>query len=162
MGFLNSLSFDIGIPGTEVTVRPHYGLLTFFGVAFGPVAGFIVGFFGNMIGDYLAYGDALESWHWSVANGLVGLVAGLVPFLMASRLTSVTRRAAVAAVAGFAGVVVGMLFIFIELRIQPQLGFEYILTQEYIPTVIANSIAAIVVTPILVLAWDPLAEQLHT
>jgi hypothetical protein len=65
-----------------------------------------------------------------------------------------------AAVAGVVGVVIGFLFIWIELITQPELGFNTILTGEYIPTVIANSIAAAIVTPILVLAWEPLREQL--
>jgi len=160
LGFMNSITYGIGIPGTEVQVRPHYGLLTFFGFAFGPIVGFLTGFVGNVIGDQLTGWGAFTSWHWSVANGLVGLVAGLFPFLVASRMTSTGSKALVAALAGAVAVVVGMLFIFIELIIQPELGFEYILTIEYIPTVIANVIAAAIVTPILVLAWEPISEQL--
>lgn len=164
MGFMNSLTYGIGIPGTEVTVRPHYGILTFFGFAFGPIVGFLTGFLGNAIGDYLigdyAIENAVKYWHWSVANGLVGLIAGLFPFFMASRMTSTGNKAAIAAAASVVAVVLGFLFIFIELITQPQLGFNYILTVEYIPTVIANCIAAAIVTPILVLAWDPISDQL--
>ena len=32
-------------------MRPHYGLLTFFGFAFGPVVGFLTGLIGNIVGD---------------------------------------------------------------------------------------------------------------
>jgi energy-coupling factor transport system substrate-specific component len=173
LGFMNSLTLDIGIPGTEVVVRPHYGILTFIGFAFGPVAGFLTGFFGGLIGDFLgdftaggataqeALETALGYWHWSLANGFVGLVAGLFPFMLARRMTTAARRALLSALAGVVSVAVGFLFIFVELVIQPQLGFEYILRVEYIPTVIANSIAAAIVTPILVLAWDPIADQLE-
>jgi len=157
----NWIAFAIQIPGTEnVSVRPHYGLLTFFGFAFGPVVGFLTGFVGNTVGDQLAYGSAFGSWWWSVANGLAGLVAGVFPFMMASRMTSTGSKAFWAAVAGVAGTVVGFLFIWIELIIQPELGFNTILPGEYIPVVIGNSIAAAIVTPILVLAWEPLSEQL--
>lgn len=157
----NWIAFAIQIPGTEnVSVRPHYGLLTFFGFAFGPVVGFLTGFVGNTIGDQLAFGSAFGSWWWSVANGLAGLVAGLFPFMMASRMTSTGNKALMAAIAGVVGTVVGFLFIWIELIIQPELGFNTILTGEYIPVVIGNSIAAAIVTPILVLAWEPLSEQL--
>jgi energy-coupling factor transport system substrate-specific component len=157
----NWIAFAIQIPGTEnVSVRPHYGLLTFFGFAFGPVVGFLTGFVGNTVGDQLAYGSAFGSWWWSVANGLAGLVAGVFPFWMASRMTSTGSKAFWAAVAGVVGTVVGFLFIWIELIIQPELGFNTILTGEYIPVVIGNSIAAAIVTPILVLAWEPLSEQL--
>jgi energy-coupling factor transport system substrate-specific component len=156
----NVISFFIPIPGTEIQVRPHYGLLTFFGFAFGPVVGFLTGFVGNTVGDQVAYGSAFGSWWWSVANGLAGLVAGLFPIFMASRMTSTGSKALTAAVAGVVGTAIGFLFIFIELILQPELGFNYILTVEYIPVVIANSIAAAIVTPILVLAWDPISEQL--
>ena len=157
----NWIAFAIQIPGTEnVSVRPHYGLLTFFGFAFGPVVGFLTGFVGNTVGDQLAYGSAFGSWWWSVANGLAGLVAGVFPFMMASRMTSTGSKAFWAAVTGVVGTVVGFLFIWIELIIQPELGFNTILTGEYIPVVIGNSIAAAIVTPILVLAWEPLSEQL--
>jgi energy-coupling factor transport system substrate-specific component len=157
----NWIAFAIQIPGTEnVSVRPHYGLLTFFGFAFGPVVGFLTGFVGNTVGDQLAYGSAFGSWWWSVANGLAGLVAGVFPFWMASRMTSTGNKAFWAAVAGVVGTIVGFLFIWIELIIQPELGFNTILTGEYIPVVIGNSIAAAIVTPILVLAWEPLSEQL--
>jgi energy-coupling factor transport system substrate-specific component len=164
MGFMNSLTYVLPIPGTEVNIRPHYGILTFFGFAFGPIVGFLTGFLGGLIGDYLNGGyvieNAVRSWHWSVANGLVGLVAGLFPFLLASRMTSTGRRALIAAVASVVAVAVGFLFIFIELVIQPALGFDYILTDEYIPTVVANCIAAATVTPVLMLAWDPISVEL--
>lgn len=160
LGVLNSLTYGIGIPGTEIQVRPHYGLLTFFGFAFGPIVGFVVGFLGGVIGDTITGWGAFTSWHWSVANGLVGLIAGLFPIWMASRMTSASSKAVVSAVASAVAVVVGFLFIFIELIIQPELGFEYILTVEYIPTVIANVIAAAIVTPILVLAWEPISAQM--
>jgi energy-coupling factor transport system substrate-specific component len=157
----NWTTFAIQIPGTEnVSVRPQFGLVTFFGFAFGPVVGFLVGFVGNTVGDQLAYGSAFGSWWWSVANGLAGLVAGLFPVMMASRMTTPTNRAVTAAVAGVVGTVIGFLFIWIELIIQPEMGFNAILTTEYIPVIIGNSIAAAIVTPILVLAWEPLREQL--
>lgn len=157
----NWTTFAIQIPGTqEVSVRPQFGLVTFFGFAFGPVVGFLTGTVGNIVGDQLAYGDAFGSWWWSVANGLAGLVAGLFPAWMATRMRSTSSRAVMAAVAGVVGTIIGFLFIWIELIIQPELGFNTILTTEYIPVIIGNSIAAAIVTPILVLAWEPMREQL--
>jgi energy-coupling factor transport system substrate-specific component len=157
----NWISFAFQLPGTqEVAIRPHYGLLTFFGYAFGPVVGFLTGLVGNIVGDQLAYGDAFGSWWWSVANGLAGLVAGLVAVMTSRREMTMTNRAVMAGVAGVVGTIIGFLFIWIELIIQPEMGFNAILTTEYIPVVIGNSIAAAIVTPILVLAWEPLREQL--
>jgi energy-coupling factor transport system substrate-specific component len=157
----NWISFGIGVPwSNDVSVRPHYGLLTFFGFAFGPVVGFLTGFVGNVVGDQLTGWGAFTSWQWSVANGLAGMIAGLFPFWMASRMSSPGSKAVTAAVAGVVATVIGFLFIFVELVTQQEMGFNAILTTEYIPTIIVNSIAAAIVTPILVLAWEPLREQL--
>jgi len=157
----NWISFAIQIPGAEsVSVRPHYGLLTFFGFAFGPIVGFLTGFVGNVVGDQLTGWGAFTSPHWSLANGLAGMIAGLFPVWMASRMTSVGSRALTAAVAGVVATVIGFLVIFLGLVLTPELDFNTILTTEYIPVVIANSIAAAIVTPILVLAWEPISAQM--
>lgn len=157
----NFISFGFLMPGTnEVSIRPHYGLLTFFGFAFGPVVGFLTGFIGNVVGDQLTGWGAFTSWHWSLANGVAGLLAGLLPVWIASRMTSTASKAITAAVVGVIATVVGFLLVFIGLILQPEMGFNTILTTEYIPVVIGNSIAAAIVTPILVLAWEPLREQI--
>jgi energy-coupling factor transport system substrate-specific component len=157
----NWISFAIQIPGAEsVSVRPHYGLLTFFGFAFGPVVGFLTGFVGNVVGDQLTGWGAFTSPHWSLANGLAGMITGLFPVWMASRMTSVGSKALTAAVAGVVATVIGFLVIFLGLVLTPELDFNTILTTEYIPVVIANSIAAAIVTPILVLAWEPISAQM--
>lgn len=157
----NFISFGFVLPGTqEVNIRPHYGLLTFFGFAFGPVVGFLTGFIGNVVGDQLTGWGAFTSWHWSLANGVAGLLAGVLGVSFASRITSTGSRATWAAVAGVIATVVGFLLVFLGLIVTPELDFNTILTTEYIPVIVANSIAAAVVTPILVLAWEPIKEQL--
>lgn len=157
---LNWTTFALQIPGTEnVSVRPQYGLVTFFGFAFGPIAGFLTGFVGNVVGDQLTGWGAFTSWPWSLANGAAGLLAGVFPAMMMGR-SGARNRAVMAAIAGVVATVIGFLLIFIELVTQPELGFNTILTTEYIPVIIGNSIAAAIVTPILVLAWEPMREQL--
>jgi energy-coupling factor transport system substrate-specific component len=157
----NFISFGFVIPGTqEVSVRPHYGLLTFFGFAFGPVVGFLTGLIGNILGDFLSGYGAFTSWHWSLANGLAGLLAGVFGVMFAARASSTGARALWAAVAGVLATVIGFIAIFLGLIVTPEMSFNAILTTEYFPVVLANSIAAAVVTPILVLAWEPLREQI--
>lgn len=157
----NFFSFGFVLPGTqEVNVRPHYGLLTFFGFAFGPVVGFLTGLIGNIVGDFLTGWGAFTSWHWSLANGVAGLLAGVLGVWAAGRATSTGSRALWAAVAGVIATVIGFIVIFLGLVVTPEMSFNAILTTEYIPVVVANSIAAAVVTPILVFAWEPLREQL--
>jgi energy-coupling factor transport system substrate-specific component len=157
----NFVSFGFVLPGTqEVNVRPHYGLLTFFGFAFGPVVGFLTGLIGNIVGDFLSGYGAFTSWHWSLANGVAGLLAGVLGVWAAGRAASTGSRALWAAVAGVIATVIGFIVIFLGLIVTPEMSFNAILTTEYIPVIVANSIAAAVVTPILVFAWEPLREQL--
>jgi energy-coupling factor transport system substrate-specific component len=157
----NWLSFAFVLPGTqEVNIRPHYGLLTFFGFAFGPIVGFLTGFVGNVIGDQLTGWGAFTSWHWSLANGVAGMLAGVLAVWLAGRTDSLAGRALMSAVVAVIATVIGFLLVFLGLILQPELGFNTILTTEYIPTIVANSIAAAIVTPILVLAWEPLREQI--
>jgi energy-coupling factor transport system substrate-specific component len=157
----NWISFGFILPGTqEVNVRPHYGLLTFFGFAFGPVVGFLTGLIGNIVGDFLTGWGAFTSWHWSLANGVAGLLAGLLGVWFSGRASATGQRALWAAVAGVIATVIGFIVIFLGLVVTPEMDFNAILTTEYIPVIVANSIAAAIVTPILVFAWEPLRDQL--
>jgi len=155
-------SFFAQIPGTEgVYLRPAYGILTFFGFAFGPLVGLFTGLVGNALGDTLTGYGTFTSWHWSIANGLVGLIAGYGMVMFRGQSGgSAGGRAVASAIVAVVATVIGFLFIWIELIIQPELGFNTILTSEYIPTVVTNSIAGAILTPILVLAWEPLAERM--
>jgi energy-coupling factor transport system substrate-specific component len=61
---------------SQVSLRPAIAIPMFFGYAFGPVVGFFTGAVGNMLGDALT-GFSLSP-QWSVGNGLVGMIAGMV------------------------------------------------------------------------------------
>jgi uncharacterized membrane protein len=61
---------------SQVALRPAIAIPMFFGYVFGPVVGFFTGAVGNMFGDALT-GFGLSP-QWSIGNGLVGFIAGLV------------------------------------------------------------------------------------
>jgi len=71
---------------SQVALRPAIAIPMFFGYAFGPVVGFFTGAVGNMFGDALT-GFGLSP-QWSVGNGLVGLISGLV-WLFADKKKSI-------------------------------------------------------------------------
>jgi uncharacterized membrane protein len=76
-GVLSWIFNTIPVPSVSlVSLRPTIVIPIFFGFAFGPVVGFFTGFVGNILGD------ALTGWgvfpQWDVANGLVGLIPGLI------------------------------------------------------------------------------------
>lgn len=61
---------------SQVALRPAIAIPMFFGYAFGPVVGLFTGAVGNMFGDALT-GFGLSP-QWSLGNGLVGMIAGMV------------------------------------------------------------------------------------
>ena len=100
---------QIPIPGSTVSVRPAFAIVPFFGYAFGPIVGFFTGLVGNGIGDQFSGWGALTSWNWSIANGLVGLIAGLAPLYLARWVNGTLRERAIGgAVAGSIAVVIGV------------------------------------------------------
>jgi len=151
---------QIPIPGSTVSVRPAFALVPFFGYAFGPVVGFFTGTVGNAIGDQISGWGALTSWNWSIANGLVGLIAGLAPLYLARWANGNLRERAIGgAVAGAIGVVIGFLFTFTDVIIQAgnTVGSS---TTLYVEVVIGDLIGTIILVPILVYAWEPVKAQL--
>jgi energy-coupling factor transport system substrate-specific component len=155
------LVIQVPIPGTkDVSLRPAFAIVPFFGYTFGPIVGFFTGLVGNGIGDQISGWGALTSWNWSIANGLVGFVAGLAPLYLASMMTStLSRKAAAGAIAGAVGVIVGFLFVFTDMFIS---GYDVntVITTEYIPVIVPNLISTIILVPILVYAWEPVKERL--
>ncbi|HYN68795.1 MAG TPA: ECF transporter S component [Candidatus Eisenbacteria bacterium] len=155
------LVFQILVPGTTaVQARPAFALVPFFGFAFGPIVGFFTGFVGNAIGDQISGWGLLTSWNWSIANGLVGLIAGLAPLYLASIMSrSLAYRAIAGALAGVVGVIIGFLFVFTDMILQGY-DFNAVLTTEYVPVVIGDLVATIILVPILVYAWEPLKDRM--
>jgi energy-coupling factor transport system substrate-specific component len=151
---------QLPIPGSTVSVRPAFALVPFFGYAFGPIVGFFAGTVGNGIGDQISGWGALTSWNWSLANGLVGLIAGLAPLYLARWVTGTIRdRAIGGAVAGAIAVVVGFLLVFTDVIIQ-KYDVGTVVTTEYLPVIVGDLIATIILVPILVYAWEPVKAQL--
>ncbi len=151
---------QIPIPGSTVSIRPAFALVPFFGYAFGPVVGFFVGLVGNAIGDQISGWGAVTSWNWSIANGLVGLIAGLAPLYLARWVNGNIRdRAIGGAVAGAIAVVIGFLFTFTDVIIQAgnTVAASWSL---YLTVIVTDLIATIILVPILVYAWEPVKAQL--
>lgn len=150
--------FSFLLPGTaNVSLRPGFAIVTFFGFAFGPIVGLFVGLVGNAIADQISGWGLLTSWNWSVANGLVGLLTAVFAVGMAR---AIPNRLVLAAVASVIAVAVGFLFIFTDMFLGTADSFGTALTANYLPVLIANAIVVAILTPILVAAWDPLRESM--
>ena len=150
--------FSFLLPGTaNVSLRPSFALVTFFGFAFGPLVGLFVGLVGNAIADWLSGWGLLTSWNWSVANGLAGLLAGILAY---SLRDMVRNRLLLAAVASALAVIVGFIFVFTDMWLGTADSFNTALVDNYLPVVISNVIVAAILTPILVAAWEPVRESM--
>jgi uncharacterized membrane protein len=91
---------------SQVSLRPAIAIPMFFGYAFGPVVGFFTGAVGNMFGDALT-GFGLSP-QWSVGNGLVGMIAGMV-FLFKDKKRSMDTVLIISAVLAVLATVVYLL-----------------------------------------------------
>jgi energy-coupling factor transport system substrate-specific component len=150
--------FSFILPGTgSVSLRPAFALVTFFGFAFGPIVGLFVGLVGNALGDQLSGWGLLTSWNWSIAVGLVGLLTGiLAPYA----IERIGNRLVAAAIAAAIATIVGLLFVFTDIILGTAEDLNAALVQNYGPAVIADLIVVVILTPILVAAWDPVKAQL--
>jgi energy-coupling factor transport system substrate-specific component len=153
---------SIPVPGFQnVSIRPAYALVPFFGYAFGPIAGFFTGFVGNIVIDQLSGYGALTAWNWSLANGLAGLLAGILPaYVFARRGTQDGRSGQLISVAIIAvlATIIGFLFVLTDIWV---FGNDLnTAIAGYIQVVLTNLVPAVILTPLLVAAWQPLKEQL--
>lgn len=153
--------FSFLLPGTtNVTIRPAFAIVAFFGYGFGPIVGLFTGFVGNAIVDQLSGYGFLTYWNWSLANGLAGLVAGLASMYLGGMMTgAISRRALAGAIAGAVGTVIGFLFVFSDIVVGGS-DFNTVLTTAYIPVAVADVITCAILVPVLVYAWEPLKERM--
>jgi energy-coupling factor transport system substrate-specific component len=149
-GLFSWATAGLRIPGPFASqIRPGVAIPLFFGAVFGPVVGFFTGFVGNVIGDLLSgYGF---SWNWSLGNGLMGLIAGLASFYI--RRMDNPRSIAIAVGFAILGIIVGIGFAsFTDIWVYsmtPDAAWV-----EFYPIAISNAIAAIVLVPLLGVAYE--------
>lgn len=152
LGYLIS----IVVPGSNnVAIRPAFALVPFFGYAFGPIVGFFVGLVGNAIIDFLTGYGAFTAWNWSIANGLVGLIAGI----LAVRSFGLKNKFVASAVIAGVSTAIGLLFVFTDILVFGN-SFEAALTGSYLWALWPDLIAAVILTPVLVAAWGPIQQAI--
>jgi energy-coupling factor transport system substrate-specific component len=140
-----------------VALRPGFAVVPFVGFTFGPIAGFATGFIGQGVVEGITGTPGYSLIH-GLATGLTGLVAGLAPLYLPRLMDApLGRRALAGAVAGAIASAIGGLVLLL-----PGAGGEIAggFLGLYLPQVLANAAVSLVLVPIIVYAWDPLAESL--
>lgn len=139
----------------NVSIRPGVVIPMFFGVAFGPIVGFITGLLGNFLSDWFS-GYGFWPW-WDLGNGLMGLIPGLV----ANQMT--TYRAGkdiiLAEVMAFVGIIVGMGVAAISEMWVSGMGFVAAMTANFVPAFISNAIFGLLLLPLLMLAYSAIVKR---
>jgi uncharacterized membrane protein len=103
---------------SQVALRPAIAIPMFFGYAFGPIVGFFTGAVGNMFGDALT-GFGLYP-QWSIANGLIGFIAGM-PLLFKDKKKSLDS----VLIAGGVLTAVGIVVYFLNRSVANQIVYPF-------------------------------------
>ncbi|MFQ5794188.1 MAG: ECF transporter S component [Candidatus Bipolaricaulia bacterium] len=153
-----------------VEIRPGVAVPIFFGFVFGPIVGFFTGMLGNLLGDlwsgYLVYPpdpatgnlplDLVQGYllNWQVGNGLMGLIPGLLTLFNRRYFNFTDQLRALAFTV--LGIVVGMSFAsFTDIPLD-DLSFNFALSEEFVPAIQVNLIAAVILVPILLFNYERL------
>lgn len=156
-GVLGWVTNILQIPAAgNVSVRPAVAIPMFFGVAFGPIVGFISGFLGNVIADMIS-GYGFWVW-WDVGNGLMGFFPGLI----AAGIASYKARDSIikAEIMVIVGIVVGIGLASISEMWVSGIDLSTAITANFLPAAITNLIWGLILTPILMVAYDSVAARL--
>ncbi len=155
-GVLSWITNFIGLPAAgNIALRPAVSIPMFFGVAFGPVVGFLSGAVGNVIGDFLSGWGFW--WHWDVGNGIMGLIPGLISLSIVSfkDRDSIIKADIFSAI----GAIVGMLFAsLLEIPLSG-LDFKTAVGGYWFPAAITDVINGIILVPILMVAYDAVVAR---
>ena len=133
----------------NISFRPAVAVLMLFGVAFGPVVGFIAGLLGNILGDAIS-GFGFW-WHWSLGNGLMGLIAGLAMMWIKNfrKPAEITK----AVIVSLVGILVGMLFASLVEILVSSITFNTAIVGYWLPASAGNAVVTIILLPILMIAY---------
>ncbi|WP_322506694.1 ECF transporter S component [Anaerolinea sp.] len=155
-GVLSYATNILQIPGAgNVAIRPAVALPMFFGVAFGPIVGFISGLLGNVIGDLLS-GYGFWPW-WDLANGIMGFFPGLVYLGIKNfKDTSDILKAEGMVIVG---VLVGIGIAAISELWVSGVDFATTISINFIPSVTTNLVNGLILVPILMVAYSAIQAR---
>ena len=146
------------MPGTELTaVRPSVVVPMLIGFLFGPRAGFLTGFLGNVLGDVVTFNDFF--WPWDIGNGIMGAVPGLA-YVLLDRVRRLGRTGLLwAPPLAVAGAVLGMGF---AVPLDLYMGLTVNTVQQawtvFVSAAATDALNGAVLLPILVLIYSRLLQ----
>ncbi len=156
-GVLAALTNILNLPGSSnVSMRPAVSIVFFFGLAFGPIVGFITGFLGNIIADLLSGATSFWFW-WHLGNGLMGLIAGLFIVFMTNYRS--WRDIGLAEISVILGAFVGMAVASISDMWVSGMSLSAVILQDFVPSFLTNIVNGLILTPILMVAYSAIVAR---
>ena len=155
-GGLNHLTLGWHLPGAAavVSIRPQIVVPLLTGFLAGPLAGFVAGGVGNLLGDGLC-GWGLSYWPFSLGNGLMGALMGLLPLAGARRIETVGHFSLLLlALAGGNALCIGTGLVIYN-RISPD-SLQQLTWAFFHPIVVSNILMSFVLVPPLLFAMKRL------
>jgi hypothetical protein len=156
-------------------IRPGVAIPIFFGFVFGPIAGFVVGFGGNLLLDFLVgftsvppAGSSFNeiaaslSLNWQIGNGLMGLIPGIAAMSYRRYYTykEQLRAFGVTLLAVIVGIAVAALFdplVFPESYSgDSEATWNRVFYDVFLPIAVTNFANAAVIVPILLFNFERL------
>jgi len=146
----------IALPSVgQISLRPASAIPMFFGIAFGPIVGFLSGFVGNVLGDFLSGWGFW--WSWDVGNGLMGLIPGLMAASVVDFRDAKTILKAELFV--IMGAVIGMGFSSLMEIPLYGLDFNTAVVGYWVPAGLDGTIMGLILVPILMVAYDAVLKR---
>jgi energy-coupling factor transport system substrate-specific component len=157
-GVFSWLTNILALPAAgNIALRPAVAIPMFFGVAFGPIVGFLAGAVGNILGDFISGWGFW--WAWDLGNGIMGMIPGLI--WMLGEITSFKDRPTIikAEILVVVGAIVGMLVP--SLLEIPLSGIDMgtAIAGYWFPAALSNVINGAILVPILMVAYDAVVAR---
>jgi energy-coupling factor transport system substrate-specific component len=155
-GVLSWVTNVIPLPAAgNVTFRPAVAVLIFFGAAYGPWVGLLAGLIGNTLGDLFTGWGFYRNW--SVGNGLMGMIPGLI----VAGIHDFRARADIIKAVGWGtlGIIVGMLFASLTEMFTGGIDFSTAVVGYFVPAFLGNFVVTVILLPILMIAFAAVAAR---
>lgn len=162
-GLLNSVSNIVLLPSAPIiSLRPQIALPMLVGIIWHPLAGFVAGFAGNVIGDGISGFGLFKFWNWHIANGMMGLMPGLIGYAGISRITTVRefgllQMSIVLACAAGVGSAAGLDVLFLHFMTFPSSLHAWIL-----PAFLTDAVNGFVLVPVILVLIRRIVLTLET
>jgi len=127
----------------------------FFGIAFGPIVGFITGFVGNILADLLS-GYGFWVW-WDLGNGIMGLIPGLFSVMIFDFKSS--RSIIFAEISVVLGALLGMGLAAISEMWVSGADMNTVIFANFLPAFLTNILWGLVLLPLLMVAYSAIVSQ---